>query len=314
MLRFVLKRILLAVVSVWAIATVTFFIAYLAPGDPALLRYGEHSTPQAIAAWRHLHGLDLPPMVRYSRFLTALVLHGDLGRSFLTDEPVAHFLARGFPVTALVAVVSMLWAMLAGLAVGIIAALRPGSWIDRTLMAATLAGVSIPNFVLAPILIGLFALKLGWLPVTSTEFPPGWWVLPTLVLAARPAALIGRMTRTSMLETLKQDFIRTARAKGLGPARVLFLHALKNAFMPVLTTAGVSFGYLLSGSFVVETIFAIPGVGQASVESMTTRDYTLIQGTTILLATIFVVVNLAIDLLYAALDPRVRVTLSEAAT
>ena len=314
MLRFILKRVLLAVVSVWAIATITFFIAYLAPGDPALLRYGEHSTPQAIAAWRHLHGLDLPPLTRYAHFLTALVLHGDLGRSFLTDEPVTHFLVRGFPVTALVAVVSMLWAMLAGLAVGIVAALRPGSWIDRTLMAATLAGVSIPNFVLAPILIGLFALKLGWLPVTSTEYPEGWWVLPTLVLAARPAALIARMTRTSMLETLKQDFIRTARAKGLGPARVLFLHALKNAFMPVLTTAGVSFGYLLSGSFVVETIFAIPGVGHASVESMTTRDYTLIQGTTILLATIFVVVNLAIDLLYAALDPRLRGSLSEAAT
>lgn len=312
MLRFVIKRILLAIVSVWAIATITFFIAYLAPGDPALLRFGEHSSPQAIAAWRHVHGLDLPPIVRYEHFLAGLV-HGDLGKSLYTDEPITHFLKRGFPVTALVAVLAMIWALAAGLAVGIAAALKPGSWLDRTLMAATLAGVSIPNFVIAPVLIGIFALKLGWLPVTSTEYPAGWWVLPSLVLAARPAALIARMTRTSMLETLKQDFVRTARAKGLSPARVLFVHALKNAFMPVLTSAGVSFGYLLSGSFVVETIFAIPGVGYASIESMTTRDYSLIQGTTILLATIFVVVNLAIDLLYAGLDPRMRASLSEAA-
>jgi peptide/nickel transport system permease protein len=311
MLRFVLKRILLAVVSVWAISTITFFIAYLAPGDPILLRYGEHSSPQAIAALRHLYGLDLPPLVRYGHFLKG-ILHGDLGRSFFTDESITGFLARGFPVTAFVAVLALLWAMIAGILVGIIAALKPGTWINRTLMAATLAGVSIPNFVLAPILVGLFALKLGWLPVTSTEYPPGWWLLPSLVLAARPAALIGRMTRTSMLETLKQDYIRTARAKGLNPRRVIFVHALKNAFMPVLTTAGVSFGYLLSGSFVVETIFAIPGVGQASVASLTMRDYSLIQGTTLLLASIFVVINLLIDLLYAALDPRVRGSLSEA--
>lgn len=311
MLRFVVKRVLLALVSVWAIATVTFFIAYLAPGDPALLRYGEHSTPQAIAAWRHLHGLDLPPMVRYERFLAGLV-HGDLGNSFQTNEPITHFLARGFPVTATIALLAMVWALAAGVVVGILAALKPSSWLDRSLMTAALTGVSIPSFVLAPVLIGIFALKLGWLPVTSTGYQDGWWVLPSLVLAARPAALIARMTRTSMIETLKQDYIRTAKAKGLSPARLLFVHALKNAFMPVLTSAGVSFGYLLSGSFVVETIFAVPGVGHASVESMTTRDYTLIQGTTILLATIFVVVNLLIDLVYGALDPRMRAAATEA--
>ena len=172
--------------------------------------------------------------------------------------------------------------------------------------------MTLPNFVLAPVLILIFALKLGWLPVAGWSDPitgdiqPEYVVLPAVVLAARPAALIARLTRASLLETLRQDYIRTARAKGLSPARILFRHALKNAFLPVLTTAGVSFGYLLSGSFVVETIFTVPGVGYESIHSLSTRDYSLIEGTTLLLAVIFVTVNLLVDVLYALLDPRVK--------
>jgi ABC-type dipeptide/oligopeptide/nickel transport system permease component len=172
-------------------------------------------------------------------------------------------------------------------------------------MAIVLTGIGVPTFVIAPLLILLFALNLGWLPVAGWGSPQ-YLVLPAIVLAARPTALIGRMVRASMIDTLHQDYIRTARAKGLSPGRIIFVHALKNAFLPALTTAGVSFGYLLSGSFVVETIFAVPGVGQASFDSFTERDYPMIQAITVLLALIFVLVNLAVDLLYAVLDPRAR--------
>ncbi len=305
MLRYITKRVLFALVAIWAIATVTFFMAFLAPGDPAMLKYGEHSNPQAVQAFRHAHGLDLAPIPRYIRYVTA-VAHGDLGTSFYNDQPVAQYIAQRFPVTMLLATISIVLALLVGTSIGMTASLRPNSWIDRVLMGFVLAGVSIPNFVIAPMLILLLAVKLNWLPIVWDGANPLSMILPAVVLAARPTALIARMVRSSMLDTLHQDYIRTARAKGLSPARILFVHALKNAFLPALTTTGTSFGYLLSGSFVVETVFAVPGVGQASFASFTERDYPMIQGVTILLASIFVIVNLLIDLLYAALDPRSR--------
>jgi peptide/nickel transport system permease protein len=305
MLRYILQRIGLAAISVWAICTITFFIAITAPGDPVALAAGQHSDPATLARVRHELGLDKPPLTRYVLFLLG-ALHGDLGQSFVTHERVTDVLARGIPASATLAAFAITTALLIGIPLGILAAVRANFWIDRMLMASLLVGVSVPNFVLAPILILVVAVKLGWLPVAGWGDPQNL-ILPVIVLASRPAALIGRMTRSSMLETLRQDYIRTARAKGLGPFKVLFKHALKNAFLPVLTTAGVSFGYLLSGSFVVETIFAVPGVGFASINSLTTNDYTLIEGTTMLLAVIFVTVNLIIDLLYAVLDPRIRI-------
>jgi peptide/nickel transport system permease protein len=305
MLRFLLQRVALAVVSVWAICTITFFIAATAPGDPATVAAGQHADPATIARVRHEMGLDKPLSTRYSLYLGSL-LHGDLGRSYITHESVNDFLARSIPPTAHLAVLAIAVALIIGVVVGIGAALRPNTWLDRLLMASILTGVSVPNFVLGPVLILIFAVKFHLLPVAGWGGPE-YEVLPVIVLAARPTALIARMTRSSMLETLRQDFIRTAQAKGLGPFKIVFKHALKNAFLPVLTTAGVSFGYLLSGSFVVETIFNVPGVGYASVNSLTTNDYTLIEGTTLLLAVSFVTVNLVVDLLYAVLDPRIRV-------
>ena len=304
MLRFLLQRVGLALLSIWAVCTITFFIAFLAPGDPAELAAGQHSDPATIAHVRHEFGLDKPPLTRYGLYLWDAA-HGDLGKSYYTREPVTDFLKRGLPNTALLATTAILLALVVGVAVGLAAALRPNTLLDRFLMSSVLVGVTLPSFVLGPLLILVFALKLGWLPVA------GWgdWsnlILPSVVLAARPAALIGRMTRASMLETLRQDYIRTARAKGLSPATILIKHALKNAFLPVLTTTGVSFGYLLSGSFVVETIFTVPGVGYQSINSLFQRDYSVIQGTTLLLAVVFVVTNLVIDLLYAVLDPRVK--------
>ena len=211
------------------------------------------------------------------------------------------------PPTALLAFCALLVALIAGVPSGVAAALRPNKLLDRVLMSSVLVGVSLPSFVLAPVLILIFALRLGWLPVAGWGDPENI-VLPALVLAARPAALIARMTRSSMLETLQQDYIRTARASGIPPFKILTRYALKNAFLPVLTATGTSFGYLLSGSFVVETTFTVPGVGGASITSLTTRDYTLIQGTILLLAVIFVTINLIVDVLYALLDPRVKVT------
>ena len=306
MARFLLQRLGLALMSVWAVCTLTFFIAFLAPGDPAELAAGQHSDPVTLAHVRHEFGLDKPPLTRYGLYLWG-VAHGDLGVSYYTREPVTTFLKRSLPNTALLAVIAIVLALAVGVGVGLLAALKPNSFLDRALMTTVLIGVTLPNFVLAPVLILIFALKLGWLPVAGWGDPENL-ILPAVVLAARPAALIGRMTRSSMLETLRQDYIRTARAKGLSPAAVLFKHALKNAFLPVLTTAGVSFGYLLSGSFVVETIFTVPGVGYQSINSVFQRDYSVIQGTTLVLAVIFVVTNLVIDLLYAVLDPRVRAT------
>jgi peptide/nickel transport system permease protein len=306
MTRFIAQRILVAIVTIWAIATITFFMAYFAPGDPAMIKFGEHSAPAAVQAWRHLHGLDLPAIARYRRYLSGL-MRGDLGTSYANDQPIGDYLLTRFPVTALLASVSLAIALVVGTAIGICASLNANSWIDRALMVLLLAGIGVPNFVIAPMLILFFALKLGVLPVAGWGAPQ-FLILPAIVLAARPTALIGRMLRSSMIDTLHQDYIRTSRAKGLSPARIVLVHALKNAFLPVLTTTGVSFGYLLSGSFVVETIFAVPGVGKASFDSFTQRDYPMIQAITILLAAIFVVVNLVIDLLYAALDPRARAT------
>ncbi len=304
MARFLIQRIGLALLSIWAVCTITFFIAFLAPGDPAELAAGQHSDPVTLAHIRHEFGLDKPPLERYGLYLWNAA-HGDLGKSYQDREPVTAFLKRGLPNTALLAATAIGVALLVGIIVGLLAATKPNSFLDRFLMAAVLVGVTLPSFVLAPVLILIFALKLGWLPVAGWGDPENL-VLPAVVLAARPAALIARMTRASMLETLRQDYIRTARAKGLSPMTVLVKHALKNAFLPVLTTTGVSFGYLLSGSFVVETIFAIPGVGKESVASVFDRNYPFIQGTTLLLAAIFVVTNLVIDVLSAALDPRVK--------
>lgn len=304
MARFILQRVGLALLSVWAVCTLTFFIALLAPGDPAELAAGQHSDPATLAHIRHEFGLDKPPLVRYGLYLWNAV-HGNLGFSYYTKEPVTDFIARALPNTALLALTAIVLALGVGILVGVLAALKPNTFLDRFLMASVLVGVTLPNFVLVPVLISIFALKLGWLPVAGWSGPE-YLILPAIVLAARPAALIGRMTRASLLETLRQDYIRTARAKGLSPLRIMVRHALKNAFLPVLTTAGVSFGYLLSGSFVVETIFTVPGVGYQSINSVFQRDYSVIQGTTLLLAVVFVTTNLVIDLLYVVLDPRVK--------
>lgn len=305
MLPYLGKRLLLAIPTLIGVSFVTFFLGFLAPGSPIDLLMGQHGDPAVRRRLEHQYGLDLPPLQQYRRFLTNAV-RGNLGYSFANGErPVSQMIAEQFPTTALLACLAICTAMLLGLPAGLIAAIRHNGLPDRLVMSGVLLLVSTPPFVLAPLLMLLLALRLEWLPSSGWEGPQ-YWVMPVLVLAARPAALMARLMRSSMLDVLRQDYIRTAHAKGLTSGQVIRRHALKNAFLPVLTVVGNSFGYLLTGSFVVETIFGIPGIGYESVHSILARDYPVIQAVALLVATIFITVNLIVDLLYALVDPRVR--------
>ncbi|MCC6729003.1 MAG: ABC transporter permease [Chthonomonadales bacterium] len=308
MLPYVRARLFLALPTLLAVTLVTFFLGYLAPGSPIDLLVGQHADPAVRARLEHEYGLDRPPLVRYLDFLRG-ALHGDLGRSFSNaGRPVSELIAEQFPVTAFIACAAVLLAVMLGVPAGALAALHHNRPADRAVMGLVLLFVSMPAFVLAPILMLLFALRLNWLPASGWEgvARPAFYLLPVAVLAARPAALFARIMRASMLEVVRQDYIRTALAKGLTHGAAIRRHALKNAFLPVLTVIGSSFGYLLTGSFVVENIFSIPGIGYESVQSILRRDYPVIQGVALLVAVVFIALNLAVDLLYAAVDPRVR--------
>lgn len=305
MLSLIRKRLLFAIPTLFAVSFITFILGYLAPGNPIDTMYGEKISPQERQRLLHEFGFDRPALVQYGDFLGRAV-RGDLGKSFSTEQrPITELIADKFPNTAFLACMALVTAMLLGLPAGLLAALKHNGFLDRAAMSLVLLLISVPAFVLAPLLVLLFSVKLQWLNDSGWDTPADY-LLPVLVLAARPAALLARFMRSSMLEVIRQDYIRTAFAKGLSPGRVLLKHALKNAFLPVLTVLGTTFGYLLSGSFVVEVYFRIPGIGYESVEAIKRRDYPLIQGVALLVAVIFIVVNLVVDVLYGAVDPRVR--------
>jgi peptide/nickel transport system permease protein len=316
MLRFIALRLALAVPTLLAISFLVFFAGYLSPADPVDILVGERAAPEVKARVRREYGLDRPPLVRWGDYVWGIVSRGDFGRSYQGGrEPVTNIIKRGFPNTAILAVSALTLSLLVGIPLGILAAVFANRAPDRIAMTAALMGVALPSFVLGPVLVLLLSVRLGWLPVIGFSLQDnrlGWqfFVLPVGVLAARSAALIARLTRSAMLDVLRQDYVRTARAKGLGTGAVLFKHALKNAFPPILTVAGTTFGYLLSGSFVIETFFTIPGIGNQSIASITQRDYPVIQGMALLLAAIFVLVNIVVDILYGVLDPRARVVRS----
>jgi len=305
MLTFLLKRLALAVPTLIAISFLVFIVARLAPASPVEILLGEKATPEAVARLNHEYGLDKPWLVQYADYVWNIVAHGDFGRSFSRSQSVSEMIGRDFPVTAQLAMTALLFAMLVGLPVGALAALYHNSWFDRAAMAVVVALVSVPSIVLGPLLVLLFALRLGWLPVSGWDTPVHT-LLPTVTLGARSAALLARFMRSSLLDVLRQDYLRTAIAKGLSRGRAVWRHALKNAFLPVLTVLGTNFGALLTGSFVVETIFQVPGIGYESINSITKRDYPVIQGMTLLVAIIFILVNLGVDILYGVIDPRVR--------
>lgn len=305
MFSFIRTRLLLAIPTLLAVSFITFFLGYLSPGSPIDIMLGQHSSPEVRRTLEHEYGLDRPPLVQYGHFLWN-ALHGDLGRSFSnSNRSVTQMIAEQFPTTAFLACMAMATAILLGIPAGVLAALNHNRLLDRATMSAVLLLISLPAFVLAPILMLVFALRLGWFPTSGWDGPQ-YYVMPVVVLAVRPAALLARFMRSSMLDVLRQDYVRTAYAKGLSPTRVLLKHAFKNAFLPVLTVLGNTFGFLLTGSFVVENIFNIPGIGYESVQSILRRDYPVIQGVALLVAVIFILVNLTVDILYGVVDPRVR--------
>jgi ABC-type dipeptide/oligopeptide/nickel transport system permease component len=305
-LTFIIKRVALAIPTLLAITFIVFFVARLAPSSPIDIILGDKPDPQAKAQLEKLYGLNKPVLVQYVDYVGNIVLHGDFGRSFGNGQkPVRDLIAASFPVTAQLALQALLFAMLVGLPLGAVAALYHNSWFDRLAMALVVALVSVPSIVLGPLLVLVVAVRLHWLPVSGWESPL-YTILPTITLGARSAALLARFMRSSLLEVLRQDYMRTALAKGLSRGQAVLRHALKNAFLPVLTVLGTNFGTLLTGSFVVETLFQVPGIGFESINSITRRDYPLIQGMALLVAVIFIAVNLAVDVLYGVVDPRAR--------
>jgi len=287
----------------------TFTLMRLTPGDPAeiiaMSRYGSYDVPkETIERIRVEECLNAPIYVQYGRWLTH-ILYGDLGRSLITGEPVLSIILKKFPITLELAIASMIISIFIAIPVGIISATKQYSLIDHVSMAGALLGVSMPNFWLGTLLMLVFSLYLNWLPVCGYGGMEHL-VLPAITLGTGITAILARLIRSSMLEVLEQDYIRTARAKGLSENVVILKHALKNAFIPVVTVAGLQFGRLLEGAVIVETIFAWPGIGKTLVDAIFARDFAMIQGCVLFIAVMFSLVNLAVDVSYAYLDPRIR--------
>lgn len=309
MLKYITRRLLLMIIVVLGVTIMTFSIMHVAPGDPAemiaMSRYGiENLTRDDIEWIRRAEGLDAPVYVQYARWLNH-VLHGDFGRSLITGEPVLSEILTRFPATVKLAAAGMMVSLLIAIPAGIISAVKQYSLIDSLSMIVALIGVSMPNFWLGLLLIILFSLYLGVLPVCGYG-GIRYIILPAVTLGTGMAAITTRLIRSSMLEVLNQDYITTARAKGLREKSIVARHALKNAFIPVITVIGLQFGHLLEGTVIIETIFAWPGVGKLLVDSIFARDFSLIQGCVLFIAVVFVLVNLVVDISYMYLDPKIR--------
>jgi peptide/nickel transport system permease protein len=297
------KRLLHALFVLWAVSVAVFLVARLA-GDPAALFVGQTGTEADLVRVRHLLGLDKPLAVQYAIFLGG-ALRGDLGASIFYDQPALALVGQRLPATCELALAALLLALMAGVPAGVFAALRRGRIGDWGVVGLAVCGQSVPVFVSGVLAVMVFAVWLRWLP-PSGQGGMLHLVLPATTLAAFSAAKIARLTRTSMLESLHEDYVRTARAKGAAPRRVVWRHALRNAALPVLTMAGLELGQLLSGVVVTETIFAWPGVGLLIMEAVSHRDYPVIQAVALVIAAVFVVVNLLVDLAYGLVDPRIR--------
>jgi len=304
MTAYLLRRILIALPTLLGVVVLVFLMVRLAPGDPAVLLAGEFATPETLEAIRARYGLDRGLPEQFLIYLEAL-LRGDLGESARSRRPVLEELKTYFPNTLELASAAILVAVLTGIPLGILAALRPGSSLDLSVMVLALLGVSMPVFWFGLLAILIFSVGLGWFPVAG-KGTLAHLILPAITLGINATALLARMTRGTLLEVLSQDYIRTARAKGLAERVVIFKHALRNALIPVVTVVGLEFGTLLSGAVITETIFAWPGLGQLLVGSILARDYPVVQGAVLLVAITFVLINLLVDLLYATIDPRVR--------
>lgn len=303
-LRFLFRRLVQALFVIFGVACVTFFVLRLVPGDPARLMVPPGSGEDVVEAIRERLGTNLPLIEQFWIFLTGLV-QGDLGTSFRYERPVLDLVLSVFPATLALGGVAMLFALVVALPLGIAAAARPGGLIDRGVLVLAMLGQSLPNFWIGVMLVLFFSIQLQWLPAIGNDGPLSY-VLPVLTLSAVLIATLVRTVRQSMLEALAEDYVRTARAKGVSWQRILFVHALKNAAIPLVTIIGLQVGFVLGGAFVVELIFNWPGVGLLALQAISTRDFPVVQGVVMLVAIVFVAANLLVDIAYAYLNPRVR--------
>ncbi|CAK0757827.1 dipeptide ABC transporter membrane subunit DppB [Gammaproteobacteria bacterium] len=304
MTHFLVSRIASAFMVVLGVSCLVFLLIHLVPGDPVEVMLGESAHPGDREALRAALGLDRPLLEQFWHYFTALI-HGDLGASLHSRQPIAGLLAARIPATSQLAVAALGVALALALPLGVTAALHRGSGWDRGAMALALFGMSVPNFWLGPLLILFFSMELGWLPVSGREGPASL-VLPALTLGVGMAAILARMLRSALLEVLSEDYVRTAYAKGLSPATVVWRHALPNAALPVVTLLGLQLGALLGGAVITETVFSWPGLGSLMVEAINRRDYPVVQGCVLLISLVYVGVNTLTDLVYAVLDPRLR--------
>ncbi|HEX6923507.1 MAG TPA: ABC transporter permease [Bacillales bacterium] len=310
MFGFILRRFVQLFFLLIGITFIVFMSMHLAPGDPAQIIGGPTATQSDIIAIKESLGLDRPIFVQYWDYLSGL-FQGDLGYSYQSKQSVAHALMIRFPNTLNLAIASIIIAIIIGVPAGIISALKQNSWTDFSTTTTVLFTMSIPNFWFGAILILLFAVELQWLPVGGLSEP--FWtvtgfkhlILPAIALGTGPAAMIARMGRSAMLEVIRADYIRTARAKGVKEKSVIWMHCLRNAMIPVITVIGLNFGFLLGGTIIIEQVFAINGVGRLMIQSIIARDFPMVQGAVLLVATLFVVVNLLVDVFYAVIDPRI---------
>jgi peptide/nickel transport system permease protein len=304
MLAYLIRRLGGALLVVLGVACLVFLLIHLVPGDPVEMMLGEAASAADREALRRDLGLDRPLAEQLTQYLHGL-LRGDLGASLYSRRPIGQLLAERIPATLELAAAALAFTLMLAIPLGIWAALHRGTLWDQGAMTFALLGVSIPNFWLGPLLILVFSLGLGWLPVSGRE-GTGAVILPALTLGASLAAVLSRMLRSSLLEVLNEDYVRTARAKGVSPLRVVWRHALPNAWLPVITLLGLQLGALLAGAVITETVFAWPGVGSLTIESIQKRDYPVVQACVLLISLSYVVVNLLTDLLYGWLDPRIR--------
>ena len=306
-----LTRLALTLPVVWLVVSLVFLLIHLVPGDPIQMMLGEGATPADIGALRHQYGLDQPLATQYVHYWAGVV-HGNLGASIRLHDSVSHLIAQRYPYTLALTLSSLLLGIVLALPAGMLAALKRGGWVDQLLSVVSLFGLSAPAIALGPILILLFSIKAGWLPVSGANAGAGggidwrYLVLPSIAMGASLAAILTRMVRTAMLEEMGQDYIRTARAKGLSERAVVWRHALPNAMVPIVTVIGLQFGALLAGAIVTETIFSWPGLGRLTVSAISNRDYALVQGCLLAIGLTYVLVNFFTDVVYTWINPRMR--------
>jgi peptide/nickel transport system permease protein len=310
-MKSILTRLALTVPVVWLVVSLVFLLIHLVPGDPILQMLGDGATPADLTALRHQYGHDQPLWLQYLHYWNGVV-HGDLGTSIRLHDSVAHLISARYPYTMALTLTALGLGLALALPAGILAAVRRGRWLDQALSVVSLTGLSVPGLVLGPVLILVFSILLGWLPVSGANAGGGrsidwhYLLLPSIAMGASLAAILTRMVRTAMLEELGQDYIRTARAKGLGEFGVVCRHALPNALVPIVTVVGLQFGALLAGAIVTETIFSWPGLGRLTVSAISNRDYALVQGCLLSIGLTYVLVNLLTDVVNRWVNPRSR--------